>query len=123
MIISLSGSSAAPPAAVGIAKVIYRLKLDRLIPLNKMELADAGAFRNLGMSDGNGREAPYIVIPAVAMFDDADAVRHDDAVVLAGGGPRHHLGIVAFRQLHRNTQRDDLELQRKIGRASCRERV
>ena len=64
------------------------------------------------MTDGNRREAPDVIVTAVAMLDDAHAVRHDDAEVLAGRASGNDLRIVAGRKFHRNAERNNFEVQR-----------
>lgn len=112
MINTLSGTSASPSSSVGVAQDVYLLKLNRFILLDKVELADAGSFRDNGMPDCDGRESPNIFVAIVVVLYDADAVGHQNTERLAGRGPGNHLSIIAFRQFHGYAEGYDAEFKR-----------
>nr|DAU07471.1 MAG TPA: hypothetical protein [Caudoviricetes sp.] len=115
----LLAASASKPATVRVPEVINGFKHDRFGLVNKPELAQPCSLRNLSVPDGNSRESPDVIVAAIAVLNDANAVRHDDTIVLAGRRAWDHDGILSFGQLHGHAKRDDLKLQRFEGCIFC----
>ncbi len=64
---------------------------------------------NHGVAQGIRRHVEPVVRSAVALVDDTAVVRLDNTEVLEGAASRHDMRLIAFRQLHRNAEVDQLE--------------
>ena len=73
------------------------------------ELADTVIHMNHGVAQGVRRHVEPVVWSAVALVDDSAVVRLDNAEVLEGAASRHDMRLIAFRQLHRNAEMDQLK--------------
>ena len=80
--------------------------------LHDPELADPVAFPDHDVARREHGRLPLVMVAAVAAVDDPHAVRLDEAEVPEGRASRRDMGFIAFRQLHRDAERDQAELAR-----------
>ena len=78
--------------------------------LNDAELAQAVALVDVNGPCCIAWEAPFVIVSAVGIVEDANRVGLDKAPTLEGGGSWAKVPLVAVRKLHAYAQRDNQEV-------------
>ena len=87
------------------------------------ELADAVVDLNLGVAKCVGRHVPPVVRTGVGLVYDTHMVNLNDAEVLVGRAARYDMSLIALRELHRHTERDQAKFPFFHYNVLCRSQV
>ena len=87
--------------------------------LEDAELADPIVHMQLGIAGRIHRHPDDVVITAVALVDDAERVRLNQAEVFKGRAARRKQHLVTVRHLYRDTHADEAELALLQGDVLC----
>ena len=83
-----------------MVKRVSLLKMDDRLVLHDTELTDAVIDVNLGVTHGENRHVPLVIVAAVGFVDDTHVIGLDDAKILECGTSGHHMGLITRRKLH-----------------------
>ena len=96
-------------AAVFVVQMLNLVKNDLGLILHNAELADPVVGVDLRIAHSIHRHEPLIIVAAVRTVYHAVMIGLDDAEILKRGTSRNHMGLIAFRQFHGDSQRDQLK--------------
>ena len=102
----------AEASAIQAGKRLLLHEADGRLMCHDPELADTVIEVDLRIACGICGEVPLIVVPAVALVNNADVVGLDESEILEGGAAGSDERLIALRELHGDAEGDQTELAR-----------